>query len=178
MGGKLTGEKRVPWSTAYKTAEKIHEVMEKYDIRHLFCGSYRRTTLDIGDLDMIVVGALSPIVNTVQLDPLFRETLQSLQSAKMKTAQWIVDGMQLDMYGVAEESFGSMALFLTGSQKFNIIVRGEAKRQGYKLNQYGLWQGDERIAGKSEEQIFDALGLKYVRPIYRSVESFKRLERA
>ena len=71
-----------------------------------------------------------------------------------------------------------MALFLTGSQKFNIIVRGEAKRQGYKLNQYGLWQGDERIAGKSEEQIFDALGLKYVRPIDRSVESFKRLERA
>jgi DNA polymerase (family 10) len=53
---------------------------------------------------------------------------------------------------------------LTGSPRFNIWQRALAKRKGFRLNEYGLWRENEWIAGRTEREIFDILGMKYYHP--------------
>jgi len=68
---------------------------------------------------------------------------------------------------VEEESFGSALQYFTGSKEHNIEVRKIAIKQGYKLNEYGLFKGEERIAGRSEEEVYKALGMQWIPPELR-----------
>jgi len=73
--------------------------------------------------------------------------------------------MQIDVFLATVENWGAMLLFATGSGKFNINMRGVAKRLfGYKLNQYGVWDGDVCLASKTEHEIFAVLKLPYQIP--------------
>ena len=75
---------------------------------------------------------------------------------------------RLDIRLIPLESFFTAYLYFTGSYEFNERMRGIAKRQGYKLNEYGLYKktGDtyKLIKVKSEEDIFKVLGMDYVEP--------------
>ena len=57
----------------------------------------------------------------------------------------------------------------TGSKAHNIVVRDRALQRGLKLNEYGLFnlEDDRRIAGESEEGIYEALGLSWIEPELR-----------
>jgi len=68
---------------------------------------------------------------------------------------------------VKEEEWGAALLYFTGSKNFNIRMRNAAIAKGWKLNEYGLWDGDKLIAGKTEEEIFEALGWEFVEPTAR-----------
>jgi len=61
--------------------------------------------------------------------------------------------------------------YFTGSKAHNIALRDRAIRLGFKLNEYGLFRvdGDERIAGDREEDIYEALGLAWVPPELREL---------
>lgn len=77
-------------------------------------------------------------------------------------------GIQIDLWGVSPCEFWPAVLYATGSQQFNIYMRMKAKREGYKLNQYGLWRDDERIAVASERDIFTKIQFKWKEPEERS----------
>jgi DNA polymerase (family 10) len=79
-----------------------------------------------------------------------------------------VGGVPVNLYLATREYWGAMLLYLTGPEGFNRKISSEAKKQGYRLGRYGLFFGKDRVAGKTEEQIFDALGLEYVLPEDRS----------
>jgi DNA polymerase (family 10) len=145
------------------------------------CGSIRRGQNVIGDIDLAVACPITLAVDAVQK---ISSTLKVQCEVLSKTTNGVtctllVDNIQINMYHAREEFWGAMILFLTGSKLFNILMRSEAKNQGYKLNQYGLWHGEECLAGRTEEQIFQALGLPYHSPEERDIKGYdQKLKRS
>jgi DNA polymerase (family 10) len=79
-----------------------------------------------------------------------------------------VDGrIQADLRVVPAESFGAALQYFTGSKAHNIRLRELAVKKGWRLNEYGLFEGDKRLAGAEEEGIYQALGLAFVPPELR-----------
>lgn len=58
--------------------------------------------------------------------------------------------------------------YFTGSKQHNVMVRDLAKKKKLKLNEYGLFKKDKMIAGRTEEEIFEAVGLPYIPPELRN----------
>lgn len=74
-----------------------------------------------------------------------------------------IKGLQVDIVMCEPEGFGACLLYLTGPSAYNIEMRGFAKSKGFKLNEKGLWDGDEQIAGETEKTIYKGLGLPWTR---------------
>ena len=68
-------------------------------------------------------------------------------------------GLQVDLRVVPKESFGAALMYFTGSKAHNIKLREMAIKKGWKLSEYGLFEGDKMIAGATEEQVYRKLGL-------------------
>jgi DNA polymerase (family 10) len=81
----------------------------------------------------------------------------------------VVDGMQVDCRAVAPEQFGAAWQYFTGSQAHNIRLRGMALRLGLTLNEYGVFRvdGGARVAGETEDDVYAALGLRWIPPEQR-----------
>ncbi len=84
-----------------------------------------------------------------------------------KSSVKLDSGLDVDLRVVPEESYGSALAYFTGSKDHNIALREISIKKGLKLNEYGLWRGEKRIAGKTEEEIYKALGLDYIEPEMR-----------
>lgn len=177
MAGSKGGNSiKVTMSLKEATAwgERIQEVLKKNNYKSVLCGSIRRQKpFDIGDIDMVVERPVADAVLTIRdwairTGKQFKSETKNLNNSS-KIAVFSVQGTPFNFFGASDQDWGAMVLFLTGSLLFNVILRGEAKKQGYKLNQNGLWLGEERIAGKDERQMFDALGLEWVEPQDRNL---------
>jgi len=149
-------------------ARKAHEIfgyLRSVDDGFFLAGSARRGKLeDIHDLDVVYVGREVP--------PLPGHA--AFVKGKDIT-RYTVMGEQVDVYRTDPESFGAMYLYLTGPQQYNIIMRVKAKRKGMLLNQRGLYDREthELIASRTEQDIYDALGVAYKPPELRGKEDQK-----
>jgi DNA polymerase (family 10) len=76
-------------------------------------------------------------------------------------------GIQVDVRVVPEESYGAALHYFTGSKAHNIAVRKMALARGLKINEYGIFRGTERLGGRTEKEIFAAVGLPYIEPELR-----------
>ena len=76
-------------------------------------------------------------------------------------------GMQVDLRVIAPESYGAALVYFTGSKPHNIELRKLGQKLGYKINEYGVFKKDKQLAGKTEEELYKALGLSYVEPELR-----------
>jgi len=76
-------------------------------------------------------------------------------------------GIGVDLRVVPEESYGAALHYFTGSKEHNVALRDRAKRQGWKLNEYGLFAGDKVLASHTEEEIFAKFGLPWIPPELR-----------
>lgn len=161
--------KRMPMDEAKAVAAGVVRLLEAEGIRCEVCGSLRRGTKpDVGDLD-IVVGALPRAYVVIMACQGLAGTMPKPKKGK-PARQAHIDlsaGIRCGLYFAFPEEWGAMVLFLSGNHIFNIKMRANAKRQGLKLNQYGLYEGDNVIAGRDERQIFDALGMLWVEPAGR-----------
>ena len=77
------------------------------------------------------------------------------------------DGLQVDLRVVPEECYGAALHYFTGSQAHNIAIRRLGVERGLKINEYGVFKGEARIAGKKEEDVFESVGLPYIEPELR-----------
>jgi DNA polymerase (family 10) len=128
-------------------------------------GSYRRAKETVGDLDILVAAAdgRRVISHFVAYDEV--ETISGQGSTRATVK--LQSGLQVDLRVVAAESYGAALYYFTGSRAHNIAVRRIAQRHGLKLNEYGVFRGRRRIAGRSEKEIFAAIGLPYIAPELR-----------
>lgn len=81
------------------------------------------------------------------------------------------DTFPVFIVSATEENFGSRLLFYTGPVEFKKCLCAEARIQGYKLTSHGLFQKQgvdwKLIAGRTEESIFETLGVRYYKPQVR-----------
>ena len=129
-------------------------------------GSLRRGCETCGDLDILASGADTSLMDAFADYPLVERILAQ---GDTKSSVLLQGGFQADLRLVATESRGAALQYFTGSKAHNIALRDRAIGLGLKLNEYGLFrtEGDERIAGDSEEGVYDALGLQWVPPELR-----------
>jgi DNA polymerase (family 10) len=86
---------------------------------------------------------------------------------RSKTLVRLADGIDADLRIVKPASFGAALAYFTGSKAHNVALRAIARRKGLKLNEYGLFRGGRALAGRSEQEVYAALGLAYVPPELR-----------
>jgi DNA polymerase (family 10) len=160
---------RTPISVALPLATRIVErMLEAPGVTHAsFCGSLRRFSETIGDID-IVVAASEP---GPAMDALVSMSLveRVLARGESKTSLVTHRGTQVDLRVVAEHQLGAARLYFTGSKGHNIKLRQRALGRGLTLNEYALseLEGGRIVASETEEQIYEALGLPWIPPVLR-----------
>ncbi|KAB2940192.1 MAG: DNA polymerase/3'-5' exonuclease PolX [Hyphomicrobium sp.] len=155
----------------FKLSEAEAEATSLLDYLHLaagdiaVAGSFRRRRETVGDLDIVATGR--------QLDALgdrlvkYESVAEVAAHGPTRTTVILRSGLQVDLRVVPAESFGAALLYFTGSKAHNIALRGLANDRGWKLNEYGLYDGMRRLAGKTEAEVYARLGLDYVPPELR-----------
>src|SRR5262245_23492546 len=129
-------------------------------------GSLRRGCETCGDIDILASGG-----DASSMDHLvaFPRVERVLARGETKTSVRIAGGYQTDLRLVAADSRGAAMQYFTGSKAHNVALRDRAIQHGFKLNEYGLFRiaDDARVAGETEEAIYDALEMTWVPPELR-----------
>lgn len=158
---------RVPIGIALPFARQIVEwLKERAPIDRIEpAGSLRRRKETIGDIDILVTSTepLEVMDAFVSL-PIVQEVLAK---GETKTSVLTDMGIQMDVRVVEPDCFGAALQYFTGSKEHNIHLRRIAQDMGLKISEYGVFRGEERIAGKTEEEVYNALGLPYIPPELR-----------
>jgi len=166
---------RMPMAQARELADLISTALTVDGVLHLVCGSVRRGTKpDVGDLD-IVVGDLEAANWALRKCGASVQMPKPRKGKEMRQATGWLQGIKIGLYFGKPDEWGAMILTYTGNFLLNIQMRAIAKRDGMKLNQYGLYLNGEVIAGKTEEQVFFALGLPFISPDQREMEHGQNL---
>jgi DNA polymerase (family 10) len=129
-------------------------------------GSLRRGCETCGDLDILAAGAPPSLMDTFIG---YRLVERVLARGETKSSVLLWGGFQADLRLVARDALGAGQQYFTGSKAHNIALRDRAIQQGLKLNEYGLFrvEDDVKIAGETEEGIYESLGLAFVPPELR-----------
>ncbi len=128
-------------------------------------GSVRRRKETVGDADLLVISRRPEPV--MQFFVSLPEVEHVQERGETRSRVKFRNGLDVDLRVVPRESFGAALQYFTGSKEHNIALRRIAEKMGLKLNEYGLFRGERRIAGRTEEEIYDALGLSYIPPELR-----------
>ncbi|GIW43327.1 MAG: DNA polymerase/3'-5' exonuclease PolX [Candidatus Binatia bacterium] len=133
--------------------------------RVAIAGSIRRCKETVGDGDLLVVADDPQAV----MD--FFVSMPEVQyvhgKGHTKSSVKLHMGMDVDLRVVPMESWGAALNYFTGSKAHNVALRKIAMEKGLKLNEYGLFRGERAIAGRTEEEVYDALGLQFIPPELR-----------
>jgi histidinol phosphatase-like PHP family hydrolase len=119
----------------------------------------------LGDIDVLV--ASNEPARVVEAFTSLGPVRQVLAAGDTRASVVTHAELQIDLRVVAAESFGAALQYFTGSKAHNVNLREIAIRKGYKLNEYGLFEGDLRLGGETEESIYQALGLAWIPPELR-----------
>jgi DNA polymerase (family 10) len=169
MSGK---DRRTPIADAMPLAERLVEAfLELPTVTDAaFCGSLRRMSETIGDID-ITVASTDP-VSVMEAVRERNEVVEIVVSGDTKTSFLTSTGLQVDVRAVLPEHFGAATLYFTGSKQHNIALRMRAIKKGWLLNEYGLLvkpdedaedqTPTEVVAAETEESIYQALGLAFI----------------
>jgi len=133
--------------------------------RAAVAGSIRRRKDTVGDLDFLVVARAPDVV--MDFFVALPEVAHIYGKGPTKTMVRLRSGMDADLRVVPAESWGAALHYFTGAKDHNVALRRIAIERGCKLNEYGVFKGDRAIAGRTEEEVYDALGLAYVPPELR-----------
>jgi DNA polymerase (family 10) len=162
---------RTPISVALPLAERIVARMSELPgVTHAsYCGSLRRFAETVGDIDIVVAAAAGAA--TTVMDALVAMSFvdRVLGRGESKTSVVTRRGTQIDLRVVAPHQLGAAQLYFTGGKGHNIKLRQRALARGWTLNEYALSEieGGKIIASETEEQIYQALGLPFIRPVLR-----------
>jgi len=149
-------------------AVKIIEerLRSRKEIREIsVAGSVRRRKETIGDIDILVVSK-----NPKKTSDFFvsmPEVKKIWAQGATKCSVKFSEGFNIDLRMVPQKSFGSALQYFTGSKEHNIATRKIAIEKGLKLSEYGVFRGAEQIAGKTEEEVYKAIGLPFIAPEMR-----------
>lgn len=167
VGAHRSLEKRFLRNVARQYAEPLVQYLQVVagvnDV--VVAGSYRRGKETVGDLDILVSAkANSPVM---QKFVAYDEVVEIVSKGTTRATVFLRNGLQVDLRVVEQLSFGSALHYFTGSKAHNIQVRRLGQQRGLKINEYGVFKGEQSIAGKTEASVFKAVGLPFIPPELR-----------
>ncbi|MFB6147527.1 MAG: helix-hairpin-helix domain-containing protein, partial [Candidatus Nanohaloarchaea archaeon] len=163
------GEERMLLGKAFPIAENIREKLRDSDNfgKVEIVGSFRRRRPTVGDIDIL---ATAPDAEKAMEEFCSMDDVKEVLGRGDTKSSIIVSGdLQMDLRIVDGDSWGSALIYFTGSKDHNITLRDRAIDNGWKLNEYGLFEksSDSRIAGQTEEGTYGRLDLEYIQPELR-----------
>jgi DNA polymerase (family 10) len=128
-------------------------------------GSFRRRNETVGDLDLLVTASGdSPVMDRFAA---YDEVIEVVSRGKTRSTVVLRSGLHVDLRVVPQASYGAALCYFTGSKAHNIALRKIGVKKGYKVNEYGVFKGEKRIGGKTEQEVYRKLGMDYVEPEMR-----------
>jgi DNA polymerase (family 10) len=156
-------EKRMLLPDAEGHFQKLSSYFEALGIEVGLAGSLRRGKSTVGDLDLLSTDARA--TDALRGCP---GVAQVLESGPKRTSIKLDDGVQVDLRIFSKEEYGAALVYFTGSKDHNIALRNMAIGRGWKLNEYGLFdKAGKRLAGSTEQGIYQKFGLGYIPPELR-----------
>ncbi len=151
---------RHPYADIKPLADTIVKRLKKVKgVKHVaIAGSLRRKKKDIGDIDLIATSSdphtvMEAFVSMPEVDAVH-------EIGKTRSSVRLTRGIDCDLRVVPDRVFGSTLQYFTGDRRHNILLRERAIRQGYKLNEYGLFRKGKLVSVPAEDDIYRILGLK------------------
>jgi len=138
-------------------------------------GSFRRRRETIGDLDVLVTGATPE--DLIARFTHYPDVKRVISQGPTRATVRLASGLQVDLRAVEPDAYGSALLYFTGSKAHNVELRTIAQAKKLKLNEYGLYQGTRRVAGRTEQEIYAKLGLDWIPPELREARGEIELAR-
>jgi len=169
VAGAGDGAKRMVLHEAEQYARAIVEYLkagggiDEIDV----AGSFRRRKETIGDLDIVVTCAPAKAPAVIARFGKFGEVAQVASQGETRSTVRLSSGLQVDLRVVEPSSFGAAMQYFTGSQVHNIELRKIAQAKKLKLNEYGVFRGSKTISGRTEPEVYGALGLDWIPPEMR-----------
>ncbi|HSG09095.1 MAG TPA: DNA polymerase/3'-5' exonuclease PolX [Longimicrobiales bacterium] len=142
-------------------------------------GSFRRRKETIGDVDLLAEydGDGTAVVQHFVAYP-GAERVEAAGGTKGNIV--LRSGLSIDLRVIPPRSFGAALQYFSGSKEHNVAVRTHAVRRGLRVNEWGVFrvpegadpanlgkEEGERLAGESEEGVYQALGMAWVPPELR-----------
>jgi len=128
-------------------------------------GSFRRRKETVGDLDILVTCRQDSPVMDRFVD--YEDVEEVVSKGKTRSTAILRSGLRVDLRVVAEVCYGAALFYFTGSKQHNIAVRKMAQDWGLKINEYGVFDGDDRFAGATEQEVYSQVNLPYIPPELR-----------
>ena len=156
-------EKRMLLPEAEGVFQKLAAYFGALGIEVRMAGSLRRGRSMIGDIDLLSTDkrAMDAITSCPGV-------AQVLESGPKRASVKLEEGVQVDVRVFGENEYGAALVYFTGSKDHDIALRNLAIERGCKLNEYGLFdEKGSRLAGKTEEEVYGTLGLRYIPPELR-----------
>jgi DNA polymerase (family X) len=156
-------------SFAQGVADELTEYLRAVDVEKITpAGSLRRGRETVGDLDLLVTGpGAAAALDKFVAHPKMQEVLgKGPNKASIKYGH---ENLQVDLRALPAENYGSALQYFTGSKDHNVSLRQRALKMGLTLNEYSLArvENNERVAGSTEEEIYEKLGLAWIPPELR-----------
>ncbi|MCF7873359.1 MAG: DNA polymerase/3'-5' exonuclease PolX [Candidatus Omnitrophica bacterium] len=167
IGQIESGEKRKKILAVKQLAEPLIAYLKKdQSLKDIStAGSYRRKKETVKDLDILVTHkSKSKIMDHFTK---YEDVKKVIAKGNTKSTVKLRSDFNVDLRSVAKSNYGAALLYFTGSKAHNIAIRKIAVAKKYKLNEYGLFKGKKRVAGKTEAEVYHKLGLKYIAPELR-----------
>ncbi|MFW6131056.1 MAG: DNA polymerase/3'-5' exonuclease PolX [Candidatus Aminicenantaceae bacterium] len=164
---KKGGVERMKLAKAEQIAEPFlnHLKKEKGIKDIIIAGSYRRRKETVGDLDILVTckkgsSVMDRFVN-------YEDVEKVISKGNTRSSVFLRSGLQVDLRVVPEVSYGAALHYFTGSKEHNIAIRKKGVKKKLKINEYGVFKGEKRIAGKTETEVYKQVNLPYFEPELR-----------
>jgi DNA polymerase (family 10) len=161
------GKERMPLSMAWAIAQEFIDTLKALsEVKQIApAGSLRRMKETVRDIDILVISQdHQKVMDVFRNHP---QVKRVLASGPTKSSVLTKDDVQVDLRVVEAESFPAALMYFTGSKAHNIKIRQIALRKGLKINEYGVFKGARLIPRKTEQDIYELLGLDYIPPEMR-----------
>jgi DNA polymerase (family 10) len=161
---------RMYLNEAFELAESIvKHLKDESAVKQIsVAGSLRRGKETIGDLDILATGARPEVI--IHRFVTFPAIRQVVSAGETRATIMIDSGSglrQVDLRVVEPAVFGAALQYFTGSKDHNIALRTMAQKMGLKISEYGVFKNERRIAGRTEKEVYQALGLPFIEPELR-----------
>jgi len=140
---------------------KEDEAVETAEI----AGSFRRRRETVGDLDLVI--ASDAPTQVMDRFTSYEDVEKVLLKGGTRASVRLKAGLDVDLRVVGAESYGAALHYFTGSRAHTIAMRTRARKKDLKINEYGVYKGDTKIAGELEDGVFISVGLPFIPPELR-----------